>query len=371
MFRRFIQIVYLVSIGFFFVSCIEFKESENEPTLAKKANLASFEIKEREGPNQYEINIRWTDENQHVIVTYNANQVFNSRSTEKLFIIEVEGGAGVHIVVEELVSGRKQPLGELSTIIPRDIVIEKNLNLNTNLNLSGNRVYLVHGTQIQTNGFDLSIKANKIFADDAYLASFPSGSQALPLTPGKSGGSISIQAKDAIGRLNIELRGQKGGDGVDGIPWEKSADNGVAGKDSQDAVFDGEIRSYSYCVRDAGDGWPGGNGAMGRDGSAGEKGGDSGTVLIHIENHSDLEVAHLIEAGEGGSSGAGSPGQRGGVGGQPGLAFSNCRPGQKGPDGRDGERGVTPPSKGQGEVNQSSIIIGRKCRLIGREVRSC
>ena len=365
-------IFFVVVAGFFLASCIEFKEPELENSPVKQLKLASFEIKELESPNRYAINVRWTEASQHVVITFNQKEVLNSSTSEKSFDIEAEGGSSANILVEAIEAGKKTFLGELNTLIPRDFVFESDLSLESDLSISANRIFLPSRTKIVTNGFNFTIKGNKFVSEDSEIISFLKTSQAPPLTPGRSGGKISINAKDAVGNLRIELRGEKGGNGQNGASWGQEAQKGVDGKDSEDGSFENDDgRGHSYCVRDAGSGGPGVNGARGRDGSPGEIGGDSGTLLIHIENNSEFKVSPQIEAGESGVSGIGGSGQAGGEGGDPGTVYSNCKPGNKGPTGRPGDAGTTPPPKGPGQINQSTIIIGKKCSLVGREVRTC
>ncbi|PIS11674.1 MAG: hypothetical protein COT73_02730, partial [Bdellovibrio sp. CG10_big_fil_rev_8_21_14_0_10_47_8] len=96
--------------------------------------------------------------------------------------------------------------------VPRDLVIEGNMTLqqNTNWNIY-HRVYFPKNTTLTTMGYQLIIQTDEIIAQGGKLQTFPPGSTSG--TNGRSGGSITLLAATASGELQVELRGQKGGEG--------------------------------------------------------------------------------------------------------------------------------------------------------------
>lgn len=354
-------------------ACVEFKETESEAPKpqAKIQSIASFKIHELDLPNRFSIEVDWPEESQHVIITANERVILDSPRQQRPLVFEARGGEILDLVVEEVISGNRKMLGDFRISIPQDFVFENDQSLASDLNIEGNRVYLRSGSRLVTNGFSVSIKAEKIFSDDFEFVTFSSDSQAKPMNEGKSGGAISLQARDASGRLFVHLRGQRGGNGLDGEPWETTADRGTDGAPGQVVETDSELRSYSQCVRQPTSGGMGAHGLQGRPGKPGERGGSSGYLYVQIENDAAFSITSTVEPGAPGSSGQGGRGQQGGPGGHPGASIHPCKFAKEGPPGEMGPPGISPPNKGNGEINQSIIIIGKTCSLVGKESRKC
>jgi uncharacterized protein YcfL len=207
---------------------------------------------------------------------------------------------------------------------------------NRTVTLACNRLKLLNGARIITNGNLLTIVAmNMEFNNSGGIDSFPAENAKAGIgVQGADGGRVEIYAtKGVTGSLRISLPGQGGGDGnaggggPGGLPGGRGA-NGV------DAMVG--------CAHGGTDGAPGGTGGPGLPGGDGATGGNGGDLVLHGEAAKDNESHFSYQApgGTGGTGGAGGPGGPGGPGGEGGSGSTSCSGGHGGAQGGPGPKGA-------------------------------
>ena len=230
------------------------------------------------------------------------------------------------------------------------------LNIGGMLTLStGERRFIVastlrlEGGTIVTNGADLTIEVNNLFADNGSIKAFENLDASHPGVPGLDGGRVLLIVHGTItGRLGADLRGQKGANGATGLDGAKGS-KGAKGDNAASGVFD--------CQRGAGRGGQGGPGGQGGDAKDGLAGGRGGILIVRATNieaaRSVIGLANVAggPGGSGGAPGKGGPGGDGGDGGSPVGLCSGAGPnGAEGPHGADGAPGKTGAAGAAGEV---------------------
>jgi hypothetical protein len=156
-----------------------------------------------------------------------------------------------------------------------------------------------------------------------------------PGYPGRSAPTIYLVVnRIENGPINIDLRGQNGGDGGIG---QTGCDGGL-GRAGNSA-----IAVFGLCQSPAGSGGNGGPGGNGGGGGEGGRGGNGGTlVLLAPAAAIDAIAAQIrvdVSPGKGGSGGPGGEAGRGGEGGAAGRADSPCPSSAPGKNGDAGQRG--------------------------------
>lgn len=266
------------------------------------------------------------------------------------------------------------PISSLAMIVqvPKDLEVSKTSQLSGSAVFEVNRVFFRDNAQIITNGFDLTIKAKKIFVDNLEITSsrIPANRAHIittypnTLAEGQtqlSGSKIQITADQAIGTLAVALIGYNGPDGENGAdapppaPGTLDGANGQPGQErsrrqpcmrfNMDVPCEPEVVVCGVAATNGSDGKPGLNGSPGADGW---NGGNTGDLDINIKNSSEfkLEVAQKVGiAGKGGLGGKGTSGGKGGAGGHKtaycgaGASGKDGAPGVKGADGKNGQLG--------------------------------
>jgi len=316
-------------------------------------------------PGTYNLKLQWKnlDQSEGKIRFYLDSKLISSEDVKKEeFIISQIGSNEEQKIQLEWISQKDGLIDVREQNIkgPLELVIKDSLYLQNDLVFNGERVYFYKNSKLITNGFNVKIQTQKLQVDQAEILTFEDGSKANLNQIGKSGGEISIEANETQGSLQVNMRGQHGGDGINGEPWSYSAPNGQTG-DAGQSEYDSCVRpvvsntnsdtsicrSRYYCSRESVGSAPGANGQPGRSGSNGLSGGDSGIFELKILTTNNLDVKVNTQVGFGGLGGLGSPGQMGGLGGPEIRGVANCRKhaaapnGQQGPAGQNGQTGAS------------------------------
>lgn len=167
------------------------------------------------------------------------------------------------------------------------------------------------------------------------IATYPENQTAPQNQDGRSGGHLFVDAGMGEGILNIIMRGEKGGKGLEGEKPDSSM-KGSPGQTGKDGDYFG---TNGICSSRATGGGIGGKGIKGHLGKNGKSGGDSGTLEVKIKN--DVGITYSIQrkpglSGEGGDGGAGG---EGGDNGAPGRASFDCGGWRLAPDSNQGPGG--------------------------------
>lgn len=359
------------------VACGEFhKEKETitnnvpqETSVREQAiGDAKFALQETEIPHQYQLVISWPEDIKKVVIENDGKKIFDTDST-KQYLLALKDNTRFNIRAFSYDSEKPILLGEMQGATPKDYTFSGNIELKENTEVEAYRVFFVNQPRILTNGKTLSIKATKIFADDVEITSFQQGSKAGLQTNGIDGGLVHLIAKQAQGHMKIHLRGQHGGDGLNGLPWEYRAADGGAGTNGAHEcltppIIGGPVKCR--CTRGPSNGGDGAGGAKGRPGTQAGRGGNSGKILVEITEPSEFVVEPFQEIGLAGVPGKGGPGQEGGNGGPAGDSTSsecsNANNGNKGATGPNGDD-ASPSLDGSTETLCISIGQGEgKCQ---------
>lgn len=326
----------------------------------------AFQVVEPNVPNQYQIYISWPKELKSIFIEDFGKNVFISNKVQRDFLYTLRDNTSYNLRVFQTTDAGARLVGEYKGRMPNDFVFTGPVNLERDLNVDVHRVFFTNETRVQTNGFKLTIKADKIFSENAEIFSFVRGQKADLMMKGRNGGVLKIVSEEASGTLRISLRGEHGGDGIDGSTHMTRAADGASGSaGAHDCARALGAIVRCWCTSSPGPGKPGADGVDGFPGSDSGKGGNSGVVSVEVKNDNNFRLNVLQEAGLSGTPGRGSEGQDGGLGGAPGNPTSDAcggsHPGQNGKRGKSGAVGSR-PSDGE---------IEKKCISIGQDVRDC
>lgn len=358
---------------------IQKETANNQPVKNEKTNLvqaqgsARFQIQELDIPHQYQILISWPSEFKKVVIEDSGKRIFESESLAQ-YSHPVRDNTKFVLRVFSLDAEMPVLIGEYSGQTPRDFSIESSIELRQDLVIDASRVFLTNESKIQTNGFKIKVKADKFFSDGAEIFSFMPNSKAPVQTDGVSGGFVEIKAKEARGHLQVNLRGQNGGDGVDGQAWDIRAATGATGRSGAHECAKLNVGGIGiggplkcWCTRNPDNGGVGATGEKGRDGTKAGRGGNSGVLVVEIQEKTDFVVEPFQSNGLAGIPGSGSFGQKGGLGGAAGDATSSeCSGANQGPEGQEGEKGADGERAADGVIEALCISIGQgegKCQI--------
>lgn len=215
--------------------------------------------------------------------------------------------------------------------------------------LKYDRLILGRGGFITTGGQDVRLEIGELLSDQGTIQTFSEGQKAEKGRDGRGGGKIELVVGRATGKLFLELRGEDGGNGLDGKDPDESL-RGAKGYSGAPAMYSGSFDTGGHRLeRPAKDGGRGGPGLPGFPGGNGARGGNSGFASIRIIETSEFELVAQKRPGIGGSYGLGGKGGPGGFGGDPGTdhlaqgsgAAPYTSPGQQGAEGPAGVNGNT------------------------------
>ncbi|MCE3011165.1 MAG: hypothetical protein LW875_11200 [Proteobacteria bacterium] len=171
-------------------------------------------------------------------------------------------------------------LRSLEVRIPQDLVINSDLQINSNTQVSFHRIFLGSQARVQFNQFEVAWSADRIYIEPgAQVFAFPEGATAPQGVSGKDGGVFKMKARKISGALQLFMNGENGGRGhAATIPKLKVSD---------------------VCTRDT---WmPEAPGGMGF------PGGDAAQFQIVTEVPGELLVIVKMNPGKGGIGGDGTP----------------------------------------------------------------
>lgn len=346
---------------------------ENKSLTQKSLDPVVIEMKESDVPHQYQIAISWPDKYKKVLIENEGEKLIETNSTNQ-FLLDIKDNTKFDIRLYSLDSENPILIGSKKDQTPKDYTFNSIIDLKEDLEINSHRIFILNGTKIQTNGKNLKLKSDKLISDNAEVFSFQSGAKNGPTLNGASGGLVAIYSKVAVGNLKIQLRGQSGGDGYDGVSFTARAQDGSSGRKGDHECVAAKVGGISVggplkclCTRNPTDGTPGANGEQGRPGIKAGDGGNSGKIIVEIEEPSKFVVEPFQDVGLGGRSGVGGPGQEGGEGGPAGDSSSNeCQTAKQGPKGATGAKGIDATPSINGSIEISCISIGQgegKCKI--------
>jgi hypothetical protein len=212
----------------------------------------------------------------------------------------------------------------------------------TDITINMDRLTFQPGGVLYTMGKKVRIQVQDLKSTGGKIATFPENQTAVLGRDGRSGGHIQLLAQLAVGDLQIEMRGEIGGQGATG-PKPVESMKGATGPDGVlERVRNGNS-GIIFC-REAANGGRGGQGSKGQIGGVGMRGGDTGTLELNLQDASMLDYKVTLFPGAGGRGGNGGEGGKGGDGGKPvACASKHGGKGPTGPTGDSGDRGSSGP----------------------------
>lgn len=246
--------------------------------------------------------------------------------------------------------------------IPEDLEITGTWNLEKNYEHSKyNRIQINGDSRISTNGYDLMMRADRVYIEAGALLETRSATKYAPSEEMLRGSKIEIHARQAHGMLRMIMSGFMGRNGRSGDQVDKDngfADpylpelKGAAGRHGEHKPNTNKESEGYRCSVSPTDGAQGKQGAPGTDGEDGQPGGSTGTVFVNLSepNQSNLILEIVPKLGTPGQAGAGGIGRRGGHGGDPGASAEGCSDARRGADGPRGPNGQPGKPGGDGKI---------------------
>lgn len=223
-------IVILISINLF--SCAD-KLFENKNQNPINNQDVTLKILSRENikitylatnkSNTYNVELAWPGFDGLVnIREENSEKYINDEPirSNKFLIKDMLGGAEVTYILETYNSERnlRKQIG-LKLLPPKDLVLSGVVSINQDTKYIYDKVIISDNTEIYSNHFNLDIEFNElVIGNNVIVTHFPLNKIAMANTPGRDGGSITINGRKAYGYLKIILNSEKGGNGQLGFP---------------------------------------------------------------------------------------------------------------------------------------------------------
>lgn len=213
------------------------------------------------------------------------------------------------------------------------------------------------------NGID---RANEESAKDGTPGTGESGSPGVHAAhgghglPGGNARDVTLKAVEILVPIEVDNRGQAGGDGGKGGKGGNGGDggSGIHGEIHEVLFMQGMQEIWwPNCKRQPGHGgWGGPGGVGGRGGDAGP-GGNGGSVSIEADRAESIFV--MTDGGMAGSAGSGGSRGIGGKRGDPGLWEAPCRS----PEGPATQRGIDGTNGPDGESSKSGQLGRIRVRI--------
>lgn len=171
-------------------------------------------------PQRYDVLFSWPETRDRIRLTV-AGQVLVKADTQQITQHEfrdVQGGRNFSVLIEILDAQDHIISFETRDLeVPKDYVFSKNFRLTNDLTITNSRVFFVEAL-VTTQHFKLNIKTkNIITVGKAYIQNFAANEKAMPITHGRNGGDIRIEADMAEGELDITMNSEAGGDGFKAV----------------------------------------------------------------------------------------------------------------------------------------------------------
>ncbi len=274
-------------------------------------------------------------------------------------------------------------LGEY--LIPRDYIFEKSMSLDNHfkptfsdgrtVEKSFAKVIFKKDVKVNLDGHNLFIDAEELIFEGNNEINLHHKFQmdtAVELEI-LNGANLSLKAKKSSGNVIIRMIGQEGKKGEStlvqsykavGYPARPAAN----GRNGADASFRDELSlmrdfenkrrvTVAKCSSQPGNGENGQDGII-LHGTHGTQGGDTGNLLIDIEDYSKSKFTIFFVPGKGGQGGeANFPGQKGGMGGLAGKSQPPCGKAMNGSNGRDSVQADSRPGMDGEDGSIGQLIV--------------
>jgi len=272
------------------------------PISIKSAELASFikvEVKAGD-PEKYIVHFSWPVIEDGKIIRVRLDKVLAEvLPAQTFFTHQVSHDQRLKYYVDILDQSKSvQTTFSREVIIPTDYVVRENQNTFSGpTELYINRLYLDSSMALQTLGYDVSIFTNEIHSLNGVIRTFPEGTKTVATEgvkmsetffrapSGRGGGKLIIKTSKLIGEMRIELRGENGADGKNGVANTNRAADGSPGSIGEQRCWEHNGYQDCTCHRDGSNGGNGTDGSKGENGWYGGNGGATGTAQIFIQSY--------------------------------------------------------------------------------------
>ena len=324
----------------------------------------SYTVKGSAEPHHYNLSILWP-KTSHIITVMINKKVIKEVKPEEVNSFTTVIPDGSQFVVK-LLSESNSALKEWSFETPKDFVFNSTEILSQDTVVKADRIFFKDKSFIETREFKFSIEADEVIFDEGtHIINFATPAKIISEKEGLNGGNITILARTAKGKIQLDLNGGDGGKGMKAFPWvvpHADGKDGIAGRCEGGGLV-------PTCTTQPIDAENSPNGNLGKTGFPGLKGGNSGSVVFEIIEQSALEVTHTERPGLGGEGGDGGLGQ---IKGKPGKGVSRlesclCESAKDGEDtGKNGEPGKPGTPGPSGDYGLICISIGRGSGVCNR-----
>ena len=199
---------------------VQVRNNDEKPE-AKALHLATTEqlqqsVKATERANEYNLTLAWpANADNSVRICRDSEVIAILSGSQNTVTLPVAGGAKLTYVVDHInADGSLGPSTQMNIQVPHDLVWNDTFMLTDSLNIEGGRLFLTDKARIIVLNKNLTINVDEIHSDRGLIETFPADSIAARDTKGLDGGTIKINAKKADGNLQVILRGQQGGAGL-------------------------------------------------------------------------------------------------------------------------------------------------------------
>lgn len=267
--------LFLISSFLISLAACDFSESEeSSPRLgALTMDEISYKLIPLNEANSYAVDISWRKTDSKVSIKKESEENFTVFETERNSARYLAGGGERFFAYVEIRNpeGRLDSAKEISVNIPRDWVIEGVEEIQSDRTVQCGRLFLKENAILRTLNFHLKVFCQELISERGTIETFARGSVAMePGVKGRSGGDVQLSFQKARGIIVINLRGEAGAAGRNGLRGFATTRSGY---------------------------FPG---CQGQDGG---RGGGTGSILFLLKESSQLEISGEVVAGLGGDFG--------------------------------------------------------------------
>lgn len=231
-------------------------------------------------PDLYDVNFSWPQTRDRVRLTVNGQElaVMDTRETLEYKLENVQGGRKLSVLVSILDQQNHIIISETRDLeVPKDYIFPKKFTLSNNMTIQNERVFMSRST-VTTLNYNLTIKTKKlIILEKSLVQNFEENQKAAPVSHGRNGGEIRIEAETAEGDLEVTLNSEIGGDGFKGMP-SKSCPASIAI----------DYCHFQFNCPQGGSGWDAGK---------------NGSLFVKINKKDNFTLYHQSTISEGGRPG--------------------------------------------------------------------
>lgn len=237
-------------VAFFVVGC-EFKDDGGKPKSLGLTPFSQSDVRAVLVPqgaaNVYSIEITWPKVNDFVFLRLKSDDDYTQIDSGKtVHKFQVQGGKEYEVHFERRdQGGATLSFQSFKFDVPKDFVVDGTLTLNQNRQVICGRFFLQSGSVLQIQNFKLDLICDEFISDSGAIETFPANLVAATKgANGRSGGEANLKFRKASGIVYVNLRGESGADGRNGIHGFDTRKGPFAGCRGQNGGAGGATGSF-------------------------------------------------------------------------------------------------------------------------------